>query len=236
MITQRDDVLDRVAGLLEPTPEALPNFHRRMRRRHRSRQIGAYAMVAAMVAIAVVAISVVGNGPTPRIPADDPTPTEGLGIFRPVAGWVAYQDVAGLWAIDPDTLQDPMEVLGSADARPLGWSRDGTELLIVRTTPRPSGPGLESFCPSCMPTDPRRRSRQTPSTSRVPRSLPMGRRLCSPAGPKGNRACTAWMLTLVPLSSSSSTTTPWWPSRPFLRTGRRSPTSLARVITATTCG
>ena len=142
MTTQRDDVLDRVAGLLEPTPEALPNFHRRMRRHHRSRQIGAYAMVAAMVAIAVVVISIVGNGPTPRVPADDPTPTEGLGIFGSVAGWIAYQDVAGLWAIDPDTLQDPMEVqLDSADARPLGWSRDGTELLIVRTT-RPIGPGL----------------------------------------------------------------------------------------------
>ena len=92
MTTQRDDVLDRVAGLLEPTPEALPDFHRRLQRRHRSRQIGAYAMVAAMVAIAVVAISVVGNGPTPPVPADDPTPSEDLGIFGPVAGWIVYND------------------------------------------------------------------------------------------------------------------------------------------------
>ena len=153
MTTQRDDVLDRVAGLLEPTPEALPDFHRRLQRRHRSRRIGAYAMVAAMVAIAVVAISVVGNGPTPPVPADDPTPSEDLGIFGPVAGWIVYNDEqivplgyeGRLWAVDPDSPEDPIASdpvpLRPVNAKPLGWSRDGTELLIMRTSADPNGPG-----------------------------------------------------------------------------------------------
>jgi dipeptidyl aminopeptidase/acylaminoacyl peptidase len=152
MTTQRDDVLDRVAGLLEPTPEALPDFHRRLQRRHRSRRIGAYAMVAAMVAIAVVAIAVVGNGPTRPVPADDPTPTEDLGIFAPVAGRIVYNDReygfglnGGLWAVDPDSPEDLVESdqvrLSPDNAWPLGWSRDGTELLFMRTRPYPNAPG-----------------------------------------------------------------------------------------------
>ena len=53
----------------------------------RNRKLAACAMVvAAIVAIAVVAIAEVRSGPTSAVPADDPTPTEGLGIFAPVAG------------------------------------------------------------------------------------------------------------------------------------------------------
>jgi Tol biopolymer transport system component len=149
MTTQRDDVLDRVAGLLEPTPEALPNFHRRMRRRHRNRRISAYATVAALVAIAVVAIAMVRNEPTPPVPADDPTPTEGLGIFAPVAGRIVYNTTSNssLWAIDPNAPSPVVGVVrlspgGAADADrfapasvPLGWSSDGTELLFQRVDP-----------------------------------------------------------------------------------------------------
>ena len=42
----------------------------RQRRRMRNRRIGAYAMVAAIIAIAVVAIAVFRNGPTSSVPAD----------------------------------------------------------------------------------------------------------------------------------------------------------------------
>jgi hypothetical protein len=128
MTTQRDDVLDRVAGLLEPTPDALPNFHRRMRRRHRNRRIAAYAMVAAIVAIAVVAIAVVRNGPASPVPAH-PTPTEGLGIFAPIAGRILYVNGGanavvgagdlsygpGVWAVDPNGPSDTAEGPSVAD-------------------------------------------------------------------------------------------------------------------------
>jgi hypothetical protein len=146
MTTQRDDVLDRVAGLLEPTPEALSNFHRRMRRRHRNRRISAYAMVAALVAIAVVATAVLRNGATSPVPADDPTPTEDLGIFGPVAGRIVYYSNSSLWAVDPNA---PSPVSSGVRLSPggtddadrfapstvFGWSSDGTELLFLRVDP-----------------------------------------------------------------------------------------------------
>jgi Tol biopolymer transport system component len=125
----------------------------RQRRRMRNRKIGAYAMVAAIVAIAMVAIAVVRNGPTAPVPADDPTPTEGLGIFAPVAGRILYENYGfdqgyggGFWAIDPsgpsDTAGGPMVADDVAstlvplelDGEPLGWSSDGTELLLMRST------------------------------------------------------------------------------------------------------
>ena len=52
----------------------------RQRRRMRNRKIGAYVIVAAIIiAVAMVAIAVFRNGPTSSVPADVPTPTEGLG-------------------------------------------------------------------------------------------------------------------------------------------------------------
>jgi Tol biopolymer transport system component len=113
----------------------------------RNRKIGAYAMVAAIVAIAVVAIAVVRNGPTTPVPADDPTPTEGLGIFAPVAGrivFASHDGHASIWAADPsapspstlvrlDLGEDAFPPDGSGDdVEPLGWSSDGTELLVAR--------------------------------------------------------------------------------------------------------
>ncbi len=101
----------------------------RQRRRTRNRKIGAYAMVAAIVAIAVVAIAEVRSGPTSPVPADDPTPTEGLGIFAPVAGRILYvngdrsrrgggdrsQLRPGLWAVDPNGPSDTVEGRRVAD-------------------------------------------------------------------------------------------------------------------------
>jgi hypothetical protein len=135
MTTQRDDVLDRVASLLEPTPEALPNFHRRMRRRHRSRRIGAYAMVAVIAVVAVVAIAVVRNGPTPPVPADPPS--EGLGIFAPVAGRIVFTD-SGLWAVDTSAPSDSTAPnCCSCDRSETACSRSNTSTSSTPMDPKP---------------------------------------------------------------------------------------------------
>jgi len=94
----------------------------RQRRRMRNRKIGAYAMVAVIVAIAVVAILEIRKGPTSLVPA---VPNKDLGIFAPVAGRILYvngdpnnvvgaDDLnydPGVWAVDPngpsDTTQGP---------------------------------------------------------------------------------------------------------------------------------
>ena len=107
----------------------------RQRRRMRNRKIGAYAMVAAIVAIAVVAIAEVRSGPTSPVPADNPTPTEDLGIFAPVAGRIVFTD-SGLWAADPSApSRSTLVRLDVEDGQPLGWSSDGTELLLRREDP-----------------------------------------------------------------------------------------------------
>lgn len=107
----------------------------RQRRRTRNRKIAAYAMVAAIVAIALVAIAEILTGPTPAVPAVPPTPTEDLGIFAPVAGRIVFSD-SGLWAADPSALSDSTLVrLGVEDGQPLGWTSDGTELLLRREDP-----------------------------------------------------------------------------------------------------
>jgi len=87
-------------------------------------------VVAAIVAIAVVAIAEVRSGPTSAVPADDPTPTEGLGIFAPVAGRLLYviggtDDAVGatdlnyyeprLWGVNPNGPSDTREGLRVAD-------------------------------------------------------------------------------------------------------------------------
>jgi len=119
----------------------------RQRRRERNRKIGAYAVVAGIAAIAVIAFVVVRNGPTSPVPADlpapstipidDPTPkapvpSEDLGIFAPVAGRIVYENQDGIWGVDPSAPADTatMAHLTSKEGIPLGWSSDGTRLLV----------------------------------------------------------------------------------------------------------
>ena len=95
----------------------------RQRRRMRNRRIGAYAIVAAIFVIAAIVIAVVLNAPTSPVPVDNPTPTEDLGIFAPVAGRILYVNgdanevvgandlnySPGLWAVDPNGPSDTTE-------------------------------------------------------------------------------------------------------------------------------
>ncbi len=65
----------------------------------------------------------------------DLTPTEGLGIFAPVAGRIVYM-TAGVWAVDPSTpSRSSLVHLDVNGGEPLGWSSDGTELLLRREDP-----------------------------------------------------------------------------------------------------
>ena len=64
--------------------------------------------------------------------------TEGLGVFAPISGWIAYTNNRGhgpgIWAVEPLPSDDPARegVYGKDGSTPVAWSSDGTELLITR--------------------------------------------------------------------------------------------------------
>ena len=62
-----------------------------------------------------------------------PAPVD-LGIFAPVAGRIVHGDGREIWGVDPAAPADPAtRVRLVSDAGiPLGWSGDGTRLLITR--------------------------------------------------------------------------------------------------------
>ncbi|HEV8253081.1 MAG TPA: hypothetical protein VGQ66_06830 [Candidatus Limnocylindria bacterium] len=118
----------------------------------RTRQIGPIAglmrfltmnrpLQIALAAVAAVAVSLAAlSALSPRI-GSEPTPTENpsvdLGIFAPVAGRIVYGDPYGIWGVDPAGPADPVAriQLSSETGTPLGWSSDGTRLLIMRGSP-----------------------------------------------------------------------------------------------------
>jgi len=153
MIDEREvrEMLLRRAGAVPATPVDTPTAVRRARRRLVLN--GAVATVTAL-AIAVTAFAGIEAIRSAPVPADPPS--EELGIFAPVAGRIVYANGGkdgdlgydqGLWAIDPNGPSDtvggstvadevastlvPLDVEG---AIPLGWSREGTELLFKRTS------------------------------------------------------------------------------------------------------
>ena len=68
-------------------------------------------------------------------PSTPPTSSVDLGIFAPVAGRIVYGDRDGIWGVDPAAPADPATraQLTSEAGIPLGWSSDGTRLLIMQT-------------------------------------------------------------------------------------------------------
>ncbi len=147
MIDERE-IVRRAAEALTP-PE--PSFDRLLHRRdrvQRNRRIRA-GVLGIAVAIAVGWLGIEAIRST-QIPADDRS--EELGIFAPVAGRIVYEKIdpdlgyaPGFWAVDPngpsDTVPGPRvadDVVSTLvplelDGEPLGWSSDGTDLLLMRS-------------------------------------------------------------------------------------------------------
>jgi len=143
------EIVRRAAEALTP-PE--PSFDRLLHRRdrvHRNRRIQA-GVLGIAVAIAVGWVGFEAIRSTPPVPGDDRS--EELGIFAPVAGRIVYENIGtdrgydpGFWAVDPNGPSDTTEgpsVAGDVastlvplelDGEPLGWSSDGTELLLMRS-------------------------------------------------------------------------------------------------------
>lgn len=115
--------LDEAVGRLAPRIEERP-------RRVSRRLIVLMATTLLLVAALGSAIAV-GSGLL-RLLREEPSVD--LGIFQPVAGRIVYGDEEGIWGVDPAAPADPatMVRLTSEAGIPLGWSSDGTRLLIMR--------------------------------------------------------------------------------------------------------
>ena len=130
------DFLERMAAE-EPVPflDAAPLTRRARRRAARTVVVGAVGVAAAIAVLfagvaAIRSTSVPANDPTPT-----PAPSDDLGIFAPVAGRIVYGDRDGIWGVDPTGPADPetrVQLTPEAGI-PLGWSSDGTRLLIMQT-------------------------------------------------------------------------------------------------------
>jgi len=125
------EMLRRRADALPTMPLDTPTAVRRARRRLLVNGVVATVLTVAIVVAALTGVDAIRSAP---IPADRPTPS---GIFAPVAGRIVYGDRDGVWGVDPAAPADPATSvrLTSEVGIPLGWSSDGTRLLIMRESP-----------------------------------------------------------------------------------------------------
>jgi Tol biopolymer transport system component len=121
----------------------------RARRHVAMRRAAAMAAACGVVAAAVFAVEQVGDPersssppPADRIEQDrDPWCTKDRSTnCVDISGWIVYGDhrnpSSGLWAVDPTEAGDPANQVQLSDDpsdTPLGWSPDGTKLLIRRS-------------------------------------------------------------------------------------------------------
>ena len=136
--------LERIARRV-PVPE--PAYERLLRRRDRKRRnqrIGAGALAIIIALVSFVALTRAFSAS--KRPADEPVPKP-PGIFSGVGGWIIYGDEDGIWAVDPRRPDDPKSQIQLSTDRgtPLGWSSDGSKLLILSYKPLRSPMPLRLF-------------------------------------------------------------------------------------------
>jgi hypothetical protein len=122
---------------------------RRDRKRRNQRMMaGVVAIVVALLSLATLARAFLGSErpasePTPSLSPETPSPSP-KGIFAHVGGWIVYGDWRlsnGIWAVNPTRPGDPQDqiLLSERGGEPLGWSSDGSKLLIRRQVPDANG-------------------------------------------------------------------------------------------------
>lgn len=132
MIDDRE-LFERAAQRFDPPRDSFERFTRRQHRRRRNQRIG-----AAIVAIVVAAL-LFGGIARAIVTADQEQPVTppSTDIFARVHGWIAVGTSKGIEAIDPDDPQSSIH-LSKEVCNPIGWSRDGRQLLCT-TEPEPGG-------------------------------------------------------------------------------------------------
>lgn len=140
MSVNDSDLVERlhaVAGgfQMPPTPPA-DDVSRGRRRVRRNRAVVVGAAVAAVTVIIGVTATVGGQDRVEPAPVEQPNrPPNSEGIFANIQGWIVYSGGReGIWAVNPSgPLDQEPKLVTDRTGEPLGWSSDGTKLLIGRT-------------------------------------------------------------------------------------------------------
>ncbi|HSV41474.1 MAG TPA: hypothetical protein VLI04_22105 [Nocardioidaceae bacterium] len=118
-----------------PTAPLADDVGRGRRRVRRNRWLAVSAAAAVAVDLGVTAATIGqdregSNGPDPVEQSNQPNSE---GIFADIHGWIVYGGSTGIWAVDPSLPPDQRpKLVIDRPGEPLGWSSDGTELLITR--------------------------------------------------------------------------------------------------------
>jgi Tol biopolymer transport system component len=128
---------------------------RRGRRHVARRRAGTVAAVVAVTLATVFGVAVlVDQGGRTSLPVDRNKEQHDRDIFADIHGWIVYGETHrsnaagnfvpenGIWAVNPARPGDPRAEtqLTEQDGKPLGWSSDGTKLLIRRFVSGATGP------------------------------------------------------------------------------------------------
>jgi dipeptidyl aminopeptidase/acylaminoacyl peptidase len=101
-------------------------------RARRPRRISAMTAILALVVLAagLVTVNILLNR---RQASSSGPPSQDLGIYEPIRGWIVYRVGDHLEAVDPadPSSRQTLEVLDAPGAVPAGWSADGSLLALT---------------------------------------------------------------------------------------------------------
>jgi dipeptidyl aminopeptidase/acylaminoacyl peptidase len=134
------EIRDRLVDLAADAPKgftAPPQLLRRARRR----------VVLTLASSVVIALVLFGAGiagfralgSVDRQPAVEPPVGTSEDLFADVHGWIAYRSGQEVVAVDPGNPRDTVALRPSHGADPIGWSPDGTRLLLSSDLDRETG-------------------------------------------------------------------------------------------------
>jgi hypothetical protein len=140
------DLIERLHAVAQgfqmpPTPPSA-DLWRGRRRVRRNRGLVAAAAAAAVAVVIGVTAAVGGQDHVEPAPIEQPNQPD-TGIFADIHGWIVYSWNDGIWAVNPSRPADQEpKLVTDRPGQPLGWSSDGTKLLI-RTDGGPPAPKSE---------------------------------------------------------------------------------------------
>jgi Tol biopolymer transport system component len=142
MENQVRELLREIAEDIVPQAKVPPTLRPRARRRIATTVGATLVVVVALIIGSIVAVQSIRTSAPPRPANPGPTP-EQLGRFARVHGWIAYGDGSQIVAVDPTHPANRIAFGPANGAAPIGWSRDGTRLLLEEM--RDAGPqGIRS--------------------------------------------------------------------------------------------